>query len=376
MRRFNPELWSGVAMLAVMLVAAGPALFGWNPTRIPHALWVGIFIVMLVALYLAGAAHEGSRVQRRYGYLAFAVAVLSSWLLVLSAGAQGLVAILLVVTVALAPYIAPLRLGWGLIAANLLVLVAAFRPWEPRPGLSVELSLLGGFYLLVQSASLLSSAALLREQLARRRLAEAHVELQAATALLAESARTSERLRISRDLHDLIGHQLTVLTLELEAAKHRTNGEAGSAIPHIERADAVARDLLANVRETVGELRGDGGQLRETLQRVVADLPAPRIVLEVDEGIELEEQRTTLVVRAVQEIVTNTIRHARADELWIEVRDTASGVLLRAHDDGIGQRDLVLGNGLRGVRERFEALGGSAVFDGSRGFGVTARLPA
>ncbi|GAB2567677.1 sensor histidine kinase [Leucobacter ruminantium] len=382
MRRFNPELWSGAAMLAVMVVAAGPALFAWAPTRIPHPLWVGLFVVMLLAL-LAGiwGVDEPQRLSLRV-HGPFGVAVLASWALVLGAGGRGIVAILLVVTVSVCPYIAPLRAGWWLIALNQLVLIAAFVPWRPLPDppwadaseVLIELSMFGVFYLLIQAASLLSSAALLREQQARRALAEAHVELQAASALLAESTRTNERLRISRELHDLIGHRLTVLTLELEAAKHRAPAGA-AAIPHIERADAVARELLSSVRATVGELRGRDGALHETLQRVVRDLPGPRVVLEVDETLELDEERTVLLVRAVQEIVTNTIRHAHARELWIEARATASGVLLRSRDDGRGAREVVPGNGLRGLQERFEAFGGSAVFEGAGGFSVTARLP-
>lgn len=396
MRRFNPELWSGVAMFAVMLVAAGPALFGGAPTRIPHPVWVGLFIVMLLALTAGLWGDEDLQRPSFRVHGSFGIAVLASWALVLGAGGRGLVAILLVVTVSVCPYIAPLRAGWVLIALNQLVLIVAFVPWKPPPEMFgsgaatreaiTELSMFGVFYLLIQAASLLSSAALLREQRARRDLAEAHVELQAASVLLAESTRTGERLRISRELHDLIGHQLTVLTLELEAAKHRAPAEA-AAIPHIERADTVARNLLSNVRATVGELRSGSGDLRETLQRVVEDLAEPRVVLEVDEALELDEERTVLLVRAVQEIVTNTIRHAHARELWIEVRATGSGVLLRSRDDGWGAREVALGNGLQGLRERFEAFGGSAVFDGGRrtrgdggsdgpgGFSVTARLP-
>jgi signal transduction histidine kinase len=78
----------------------------------------------------------------------------------------------------------------------------------------------------------------------------------------------------------------------------------------------------------------------------------------------------------VQEIVTNTIRHADARELRIEVRSDPDGIVLRAGDDGRGARDLQPGNGLRGLRERFESLGGDVTFDGSQGFGVTAKVPA
>lgn len=402
MRRITPEFWAGFAMLAVMLIAGGPMLlFGGMEPAVPFWVWVGLFLLLIVGILGATWGVDDERGAGAVGCVMFGIAVVSSWALVLGASARGLVAVLLVVTVAIAPYVVPIVVGWVLVGLNQIVLIAAFLPLgeaDPQPmeeggDWLGEVLIFGGFYLLIQVASLFSSVALLREQRARRELAEAHVELQAASALLADSTRTGERLRISRELHDLIGHQLTVLTLELEAAKHRAGGgEAGttaSATPHIERADAVARELLSSVRGTVGELRSGGGDLRETLQRVVQDLTEPSVCLEVDEALELDEERTVLLVRAVQEIVTNTIKHAHARELWIEVRATASGVLLRSRDDGWGAREVVPGNGLRGLRERFEAFGGSAVFDGSGGrtrgsggsggaggFSVTARLPA
>ena len=99
--------------------------------------------------------------------------------------------------------------------------------------------------MLFQVASAMSCLSVLREQRTRRELTAAHGQLRAATALLGESARSAERLRIARDLHDSVGHSLTVLSLELEAARHRPATEGK---PHIERAGAIARQLLSEVR--------------------------------------------------------------------------------------------------------------------------------
>lgn len=375
MRRFDPEIWSGIAMLAVLLLAAGPVLFGGASTLIPRGWWIALFCVMLLALLLA--VWESRR--DTWQYVGFGIGVASSWALVVTGMGLGLLPILLVVVVSISPYLAPTWVGLSLAVVNLAVIAASFAPREGRPGQSTELAITLGFYLLIQVAVLLSSLALLREQRSRRELAEAHVELQAQAELLAESARAGERLRISRDLHDLIGHQLTVLTLELEAAKHRDPGSAAAG--HIERAGLVARELLSDVRTTVGELRGARPELRGTLERVVRDLTRPSVVLEVEEGLALDEERTVLLIRAVQEIVTNTIRHADARELRIEVRSDQEGIALHARDDGRGVRDLQPGNGLRGLSERFELLGGDVRFDGARGdgargFGVTAKVPA
>src|SRR5699024_3798770 len=122
-----------------------------------------------------------------------------------------------------------------------------------------ETLMVGGFYMLIQLASAFRTATLPREKRMRTELAQAHVELKAEGILLAESTRTAERLRISRELRDLIGHQLTVLTLNLEAARHL---DAEQGRPHIERADEVARGLLRDVRATVGEMRSRPADLR------------------------------------------------------------------------------------------------------------------
>ncbi|MBO2988937.1 two-component sensor histidine kinase [Leucobacter tardus] len=363
-------------MLAVTLVPVTPVLFGALPLDIPRAAWIAIYAVLVLAV-IGAFWGVGDRWWPR---ISFGIVVVASWALVLTATHTGLLPVLFVVTVALSPYLVPVWVGIGLVVANSAVLTVALLSVPDRSGSLAdgwgELALGLGFYIMIQAASLLSSVAMLREQHARRELAEAHVELQAATVLLAESARVNERLRISRDLHDLIGHQLTVLTLELEAAKHRAGASADAAVAvsaHVERAGGVARDLLSSVRETVGELRTESTDLAETLQRIVQDLREPRVELDIDADLALDEDRTQLLVRAVQEIVTNTIRHAEARTLRIAVQATPTGIELRAHDDGWGAGDVEPGNGLRGLRERFAAFGGDVSFDGSRGFTVVAR---
>lgn len=233
--------------------------------------------------------------------------------------------------------------------------------------------MLTGFYLLIQFASLFSTATLIREQALRRQIAAAHVDLQAASILLSESARTEERLRISRELHDLIGHQLTVLTLELETARH-TGPDA--VAEHIDRADGVARDLLQNVRQTVGHLRTQAPDLEGSLQDIADAAPGLDVSIDVAPNLRLEEEHGAALVRAVQEIVTNTLRHAEARTLYIQIRERDGGITLSARDDGLGAGRVVMGNGLRGLMERFVNLGGELTVDGHDGFRIEGRIPA
>jgi len=359
-------MWSGLAMLVVSIALAGPVLAGAAPTTVPRGWWIALFAGLIVALLVAGA---GDRPSRR-SYAALAAAIVLSWAVVSTAADPGLLPVLLVVTAAVSVHVVPLRVGFVVVGLNTAVLAAVtVDRLGPGPGALIWT----GFYLLIQLATLLSTVALLREQRMRRELAQSHVELQSAAVLLAESSRTAERLRISRELHDLIGHQLTVLALELETARHQ---EADRAREHVERANRVARELLADVRATVSELRTEPSDLTQMLRRVVRDLPGLDVSIDVDADVQVGEVQTATLVRAVQEIVTNTIRHAGARELWIEVSADGSGMVLNAVDDGRGAVEPVLGNGLRGLRERFEALGGAVTFDGSAGFRVSARVPA
>jgi signal transduction histidine kinase len=211
------------------------------------------------------------------------------------------------------------------------------------------------------------------ETRARAELARANVELRATRALLAESTRAAERVQISRDLHDVIGHHLTALSLHLEVAKH-TNGADG-----IEKAQQVTKQLLGDVRGVVGALREERiTDLRAALRELVAGVDRPRVHLAGVEELEVaDDARARVLLRSAQEIVTNAIRHADADELWIDIAKRDGRIAITARDDGRGPGSIQPGNGLRGMRERFEGLGGELAFvaEPGRGFRIEGWLP-
>lgn len=375
MRRVETEVWAGLVMLAVLVALGLPVLTGAISTGLPWIVWSATFVLTVVALVVTATGAESPRGLVR-GRVALAVAVLGSWVLVASAPA-GFLSILLVVVAALAVYLVPFGVVLLIVGLNTALLVLAWL-WADVGGPWWEVVAAAALYLFLQVVSALSVLSLVREQRLRRELTQAHVELQAATALLGESARTAERLRISRDLHDTVGHSLTVLTLELEAARHR---EAEEAQAHVVRAGAVARRLLGDVRAAVDELRTRPADLRTALEQVVHDIPGLQVSLEVADDVEVGEEESAVLVRAVQEIVTNTLRHAEARTLSVRVaRDQEGCTVLQARDDGRGAVRVRPGHGLRGLVERVEALGGEVRFDGQQpgagGFTVTARVPA
>ncbi len=349
-----------LAVGTIVPVAAPPGAL-----LVPTALWVALFVAFLVAtaVLLMSEALRTAVLYTVYG----AQVLLVGTLVVLAPGA-GWLPILLVVVAAMSTYVVPVRVSYATIAVNTVVILVAYGGDGGLP----EVALMAGLYLFLQVASVSSTLALTRERTMRQELAEAHVELRAAAVLRDEASRTDERLRIARELHDVLGHQLTVLTLELETATHR-DGERSRE--HVERAKSVARDLLGDVRETVGELRRRAPELTESLGAIVRDVPAPRIELTIADDVAADEEQTVTLVRVVQEVVTNTIRHAGADVLRVEVdADPGGGLRLTARDDGRGAEPVHHGNGLRGIAERIGALGGTVDFDGSDGFRVEVAL--
>jgi signal transduction histidine kinase len=205
----------------------------------------------------------------------------------------------------------------------------------------------------------------------------AHAELRAVNEILADSSRIAERLRISRDLHDILGHHLTALSLNLEAAVQRTDGEARQ---HAEVAQSLAKKLLADVREIAATMQTQPGvDLSHALGSLVEDVPRPRVHLEIEPGIRIDDpERAHILVRCTQEIVTNAARHSAADNLWITIARDGDSVRISARDDGRGAVDTLAGFGLRMMRDRLEGAGGELHVDATpgRGFQVVALLPA
>ncbi|HEX2224008.1 MAG TPA: sensor histidine kinase [Thermoanaerobaculia bacterium] len=214
------------------------------------------------------------------------------------------------------------------------------------------------------------------ERSARADLARVNAELRATQELLADSTRMAERLQISRELHDTLGHHLTVLSLNLEHAKQVADGRAAGPIAD---AQAVTRLLLADVRGVVGELRDDRAlDLRGALETLAAGTPEPRIHFSFADGVEVQDPaQAHILFRCVQEAITNAVRHARARNLWIVLAPEAEGVALRVRDDGDGVPEVRPGNGLTGMRERVEESGGRLEVESrpGAGFALTAWVP-
>jgi signal transduction histidine kinase len=215
-----------------------------------------------------------------------------------------------------------------------------------------------------------------RETLARQALAEAHAELKVTSGLLDLSSRTEERLRIARDLHDLLGHHLTALSLNLEVASHLASGEAKASV---EKSQAITKDLLADVRAVVSRLREDEPVDLATAINALRDvITTPALHVDFENVAISNPAVAQVALRAVQEIVTNAVRHSGARNLWLRLSTSDHTLDVDARDDGAGTDRVEFGNGLRGIRERVEQAQGRLEVSSmrGRGFSVHISLPA
>lgn len=231
-------------------------------------------------------------------------------------------------------------------------------------------------YLLFQVFAALTTHSATSEQRARQELARANTELHVATELLGMQSRTAERLRIARDLHDLIGHHLTAISLNLEVASHASGAEAQQAI---DRSRQLTKLMLGDVRDVVSRMReNEPIDLTHAVRAIREVIPTPQVELTMPDGLLVHDANVAqIALRCIQEIATNAVRHSSARRLALDLTRRNGDLLIDARDDGHGVDVVRLGNGLRGMRERVESVHGSVEFASEQGggFQVHVRLP-
>ncbi|MEU8591240.1 sensor histidine kinase [Streptomyces sp. NPDC048664] len=212
-------------------------------------------------------------------------------------------------------------------------------------------------------------------------LSEAVRELRSAREELARRAVEEERMRFSRDLHDLLGHTLSVIVVKSEAARRLAPRDLDAALTQVGDIESVGRQALTEIREAVTGYRE--GSLATELERARSALTAAGIepVLRRS-GPPLVPQAEALLGWVVREAVTNAVRHSGGTRCEIAVEGTPERVRLTVTDNGAGDKpatraDGVGGTGLKGLTERLAAASGSlhAGPCPRGGFTVTAELP-
>lgn len=205
-----------------------------------------------------------------------------------------------------------------------------------------------------------------REALSTRALERSQQEV-------ARIAKVAERERIARDLHDLLGHTLSVIVLKSELASRLAEKNPARAAKEIREVERIARESLQEVRSAVRGYRSAG--LEAEFANVSLALEAAQVKLEqFIQPVELEWAHEQALAFCLRESVTNVIRHARAKRCWINLEQRSDSVLLEIWDDGGGK--IKFGNGVRGMRERVETLGGTLETTTSAGYaGISLKIP-
>jgi signal transduction histidine kinase len=233
-----------------------------------------------------------------------------------------------------------------------------------------------GALLGFQAFAIVTAALARAESELRQDQARINAELVSTRELLRESSKLGERMRISRELHDSVGHHLTALCLHLEAALNAPTDQASEGI---QSAQVAARHALEEVRGVVSTMQGgEDIHLHSALRLLAERIPRIRLHLSIAESLRITDpERANSVLRCVQEITTNTLKHSNAVNLWIVIQSRDGGIEIEARDDGRATRRPEPGFGLTALRQRFEELGGVVSFETGieQGFLVRAWLP-
>jgi two-component system sensor histidine kinase DesK len=314
----------------------------------PHWLWPTL-ISFAVFLWLYFRVYYRDRTQILW--CALGIAALGFVVTPVNPGAQGYI----IYACAYLVFVGATRLG---LRYMLAVLVLYSAQW---------IVLLGFDWVYLINAVLISLAVgfmnlnSLRRQQRDAELKLSHDEIRRLAAL-------AERERIGRDLHDLLGHTLSLITLKSELANRLFDRDAAAAKREMADVERVARDALAQVRRAVTGIRAAG---------FAAELASAKLLLESN-GVQLDYaladiplpvEIETVLAMTVREAVTNIQRHAGATQARIALESMQNKLTLRIEDNGRGGA-IVPGNGLCGMRERLSTIGAQLSIESQRGQGT------
>jgi len=274
-------------------------------------------------------------------------------------------------------------------AAGIFIFVSAFLPFVITSlpltltalGVVAAIVCLDGWYFHIHAWIYASIAAVATvvgaANLARAREKRSGAKLLRAQEEIEHLATVAERERIARDLHDVLGHTLSMITLKAELAGKLLTSDPIRAAAEIADVEQTARRALAEVREAVGGYRAQG--LKAELARARQTLFSANVELDAGEPPKhIPAGEETVLALIVREAVTNIVRHAQATECRIRFVTAKDQILLIIKDNGRGTVTKE-GNGLRGMRERAEALGGEFSWQSgsgmSRGLELRIQLP-
>jgi two-component system, NarL family, sensor histidine kinase DesK len=333
--------WEAVTNLVLILVIAGCALvIGLLATPRGTDLRPYVAFSALIGACFAGATHAN-------------VQWLGTWILVANA----------------TPVV--LRGRWLAFAGTVVLVLSGWAAWmvEPQRGSRVWTEV---FVVLL---TLLASTAFTR-------LLETVAELRRTRAELARAAVTEERERFSRDLHDLLGHTLSVMVVKAQAVRRLAATDPEAAAEHAADIERVGRTALLDVRQAVDAMRAPSLPEELVGARDALEAAGIRATIEND-ATDVPDDAGAVLAWALREGITNVLRHSGASSCTITVTGSGDRAELVVVDDGVGaptppdEATVARAGGLDGLRDRVRSAGGSmdATSTGA-GFRLVATVPA
>ncbi len=375
MKKQGTEFYIGLFIWVLELPISYGLWFAGNEVAIKPALSTAnvVLTAAFFLLYLVGycASHGFFKLQLNARAEVFGLALSSVATLALSIFFFFFMVALMatMIIIQLAPLV---KQKWALLIAVLVPVVCVLLDvWLGKGFAFTNIIVYGVFNVL----ALVISYGLIAERNAKRESEQLVRELTSTRILLSATTKRDERLRIARDLHDVLGHQLTALSLQLEVASHVNNEEKQK---HVQQAQAISRVLLSDVRETVAEFRQKKDlALHEALTALVRDIPGLKVELNMDVDQSLTDARQVeVILRCVQEALTNTLKHASASHCKIQLAADEQNLVLSVEDNGSSSVEIDPGNGLTGMAERVAKVDGRLDYhNDANGFALTVKLP-
>jgi len=335
------------------------AVLSWPGRVVALAGLAGFVVLYILAVHL-GLSEEPDR-QWRAVLLGTVLLVLAVALMTAFGG--NMIRLFFLLAVVFGLVLLPTRLWFGPSVILAVALLAAALDWARNGDNPLSVLLTTVLFGMVTHGFL--------------RLVAAIAELREAREELAHAAVVEERLRFSRDLHDLLGHTMSVVVVKAEAVRRLAVRSPELAASHAADIESIGRQALVEIREAVsGYRQRSAAQELAGARAVLGDAGIEATVRQ--HGTPLPEAVDTLLAWAIREGVTNVIRHSRATRCEIGLRGVGGDAVLEIDDDGTGVPSAAhTGTGLRGLTERAAAAGGavSATASPLGGFRLTVTLP-
>lgn len=319
--------------------------------NVPYRMWMASGYVLFLVCFLLIASGHLQSAFKRFGKLLlwFQLCVVSA---LLFAHTWIVAPVLLVVWAGCLPdYFSRRNSVLLVLMSSVLFCISLRLNWKGFSSLITALSYFG-----FQFFALSSSFARVSERIAREHVEQLNQKLLATRVLLAQSSRQEERARIARDLHDVLGHQLTALNLQLEILHHKVPDDLSESVL---QSKSLAKSLLENIRSVVRDQRHLMSlDIRQAIQALASHIPQLQlnIVGELKlESVQLAEQ----LVLCIQEAISNALRHGHATQITIDLTQTSDEITIVVDDNGRGLNPTKeFGVGIVGMRERLSAYDG------------------